>query len=89
MRILAIILNLAVLGTLIGFIVVDTLENPEEGGMWGFIGIIGSFAVVTISALLFGKPILERGFIRTYFKRRALEEQVKIDALKKDKESKQ
>jgi peptidoglycan biosynthesis protein MviN/MurJ (putative lipid II flippase) len=83
MRILAIILNVAFIGLIafrsIGYIGYIYAWSRE---FWGV--VIGGILVqvVNLFALLYGKP-LERGYIRTYFKRKTIEEQAKLDALKK------
>jgi len=79
MRILAVILNVP----LLIHIVTLNISEPTYWEDWPWKILFGLVPVVSVCALFFGKPLFERGWIHLYFKRKAIEEQAKIDALKK------
>ena len=82
MRLVAVILNSLVLGIAIPIGMMCILDHPERTSHWVVIPI-ALFALINLLGLC--KPVL----IDMSLKRETLEEQAKLDALKKDKESKQ
>ena len=85
MRIIAIILNAAILCLVAILIIQDGFPEPGKEPFTSLLVIL--FVIVpcvSIMALLYGKD----NWISLYFKRKALEERKKIENLNKDEESK-
>lgn len=74
MRIIAGILNIAVLGVVVYFVSKEGVSNVPAVSLW-----VGT-AVANLIALFF--PIKNAGWLALYMKRKALEEQRRIDELR-------
>jgi hypothetical protein len=89
MRIIAVILNVALLVIVISCLVAyGTTDLLGELLLASWVLLSFAVAIVNLLFLFFGELLLRHGWIRTYLERKTLEEQAKVDALKKDKETK-